>query len=309
MQRFLCACFFVFVVLRTHAKHNKKAVYCEGGDWAVITIRIMFVIIRRETEDRKNDGMRYKLIGCKVFMRELYQLCAHSHNTVEIIWMREGLHSVPGQLRNELQKTIDHIEDEMERYPQEQGYDAILLGYGLCSMGVIGLHTRKLPLVVARAHDCITLLLGDRQRYRQLFDAHSGGVYWYSPGWIEQFKTAGRGRDEEEAKYAEYVEKYGEDNALYLLEVERSWTSHYECAAFIKWPELETHRLEEFARQAALENRLAYKQVDGSSQLLGKMIAGEWADDDVLVLKPGEMLAASNDDGIFFAQEACAQSI
>ena len=248
--------------------------------------------------------MRYKLIGCKVLMRELYQLCAHSENVVEIIWMREGLHAVPGQLKSELQKTIDHIEDEMERYPEDLGYDAILLGYGLCSMGVAGLRSRKLPLVIPRAHDCITMLLGDRKRYRELFDRHSGGVYWYSPGWIEQFETAGRGRDEDEdnAKYAEYVEKYGEENALYLMEVERGWTSHYECAAFIKWPEFATEGLEKIARQAAVDNQLEYKPVEGSSKLLGKLIAGEWEDGDILVLKPGEVLAASNDEGIVCAQ-------
>lgn len=239
--------------------------------------------------------MRYKLIGCKVFTRELYQLCAQCPDPVEIIWMREALHETPSRLRAALQKAIDRIEED-----EESTCDAILLGYGLCSMGIVGLHTRRLPLVIPRAHDCITLLLGSRERYQTLFDQHSGGVYWYSPGWIEQFKTAGK-RSNEDAKYLEYVEKYGEDNAQYLMEVEKSWTEHYDLAAFIKWPEFETSRFEAFTRETAAASHLPYERVEGSRALLEKLVCGQW-DDDFLVLEPGQVLEASHDERILQAR-------
>ena len=77
---------------------------------------------------------------------------------------------------------------------------------------LIGCRVLMREMYLLCAHDCITLLLGSRDRYSELFDRYSGGTYWYSPGWIEQFKTPGRGYDEQ-TRYMEYVEKYGEDNA------------------------------------------------------------------------------------------------
>ena len=169
--------------------------------------------------------MKLKLIGCQVFLRELYLLCAHSPHSIQIRWMPTDLHTRPqSDLRPALQAEIDKIEAE------DDPCDAILLGYGLCSMGTVGLQARSLPLIIPRVHDCITLLLGAREKYQELFDRYSGGIYWYSPGWIEQFKTPGRGYDEQ-TKYMEYVEKYGEENAEYLIEVEKSWIQHYSLAA------------------------------------------------------------------------------
>jgi hypothetical protein len=37
--------------------------------------------------------------------------------------------------------------------------------YGLCNLALTSLRARAVPVVVPRAHDCITLYLGSRQRY------------------------------------------------------------------------------------------------------------------------------------------------
>jgi hypothetical protein len=139
-------------------------------------------------------------------------LAAHSPHSVHIRWMPTDLHTQPQRdLRPALQAEIDKIEQETD------GCDAILLGYGLCSMGTAGLKSRSISLIIPRAHDCITMLLGSREKYQEIFEKYSGGVYWYSPGWIEQFKTPGRGYDEQ-AKYMEYVEKYGEEDRRLIIE-------------------------------------------------------------------------------------------
>ena len=97
--------------------------------------------------------MKFKLIGCQVFMRELYMLAAHSPHSVHIRWMPTDLHTQPQKdLRPALQAEIDKIEQESDPC------DAILLGYGLCSMGTVGLKSKSIPLIIPRAHDCITML-------------------------------------------------------------------------------------------------------------------------------------------------------
>ena len=76
--------------------------------------------------------------------------------------MKAALHKNPqAELRPALQRVIDEVE------AGEETYDAILLGFGLCSMGIVGLHSSKMPLVVPRAHDCITMLLGSRETYQK----------------------------------------------------------------------------------------------------------------------------------------------
>ena len=98
--------------------------------------------------------------------------------------MRQGLHNTPEALRNELQKEIDAIDLDQDIHTGTEDscgpIDAILLAYGLCSNGVCGLSSKKYPLVVPRAHDCNTLFLGSKERYREYFDTYSG-IYWYTP--------------------------------------------------------------------------------------------------------------------------------
>lgn len=239
--------------------------------------------------------MKLKLIGCQVFLRELYLLCAQAPHSVQIRWMPTDLHTKPQtDLRPALQTEIDRIEEESD------GCDAILLGYGLCSMGTVGLKARGIPLVIPRAHDCISLLLGSREKYQKIFNQYNGGVYWYSPGWIEQFQTPGRGYDEQ-AKYIEYVEKYGKENAEYLIEVEKSWMQHYSCAALIEWPELQNARFDEITRDIARRQSLEYLRVAGENTLIKKLVWGEW-DESFLIVQPGQKIAYSNDERLLIAQ-------
>ncbi|MBQ2956058.1 MAG: DUF1638 domain-containing protein [Clostridia bacterium] len=239
--------------------------------------------------------MKLKLIGCQVFLRELYLLCAHSPHSVQIRWMPTDLHTRPQtDLRPALQREIDRIDEE------DDPCDAIILGYGLCSMGTVGLKAGKHPLIIPRVHDCITLLLGSREKYQELFDKYSGGVYWYSPGWIEQFKEPGRGYDEQ-AKYMEYVEKYGEENAEYLIEVEKSWIQNYSLAALIEWPQLKSDRFDAFTRQAAKEGDLEYLRLVGEDTLMKKLVFGEW-DESFLRVEPGQKIVYSADEQLMEAE-------
>lgn len=233
--------------------------------------------------------MKIKVIACKVLLRELYLLALDSPHTVDILWLRQKLHNEPDKLRTRLQAAINDVENE------EEQYDAIVLAYGLCSNGVLGLGTKKTPLVVPRAHDCITLLLGSRDKYQSLFKAHEGGIYWYAPGWIEQGALPSKQNMTRQRE--EYVAKYGEENADYLMEMEQIWMTRYDTAAYIRWRELENKAHETYARDAAEYLNWQYKLVEGDKSLLQKLLFGQW-DEDFLVLEPGQRVAASFDETI-----------
>ncbi len=96
--------------------------------------------------------MRLKIIACEVLFREICLCAAHTRNIISTEFLERGLHDNPDSLRSEVQRKIDET-DESE-------YEGILLGYALCSNGVMGVQARGIPLVIPKAHDCVTLFLG-----------------------------------------------------------------------------------------------------------------------------------------------------
>jgi hypothetical protein len=195
--------------------------------------------------------------------------------------MHQALHETPDILCSEVQKELQKTTDV-----QDRPYDAALLGYGLCSNGILGLSS-EIPVVIPRGHDCITLLLGSKEKYQQYFDTHRG-VYWYSYGWIESGTQPSEQRYKE--KLAEYREKYGEDNAQYLMETEQTWIKEYSHATYVDWGLPGSDEGKNFTKDAAKFLNWQYDEVQGSSILIQKMLDGDWDDKDFLVLKPGQKI-------------------
>ncbi|MBW8015175.1 MAG: DUF1638 domain-containing protein [Planctomycetes bacterium] len=233
-------------------------------------------------QEETQKPLRLRFVACKVVQREAYLCAARSHNIVDVHLMAQGLHDEPNKLREEVRKALETTTDI-----QGRPYDAILLGYGLCSNGIIGL-SAKIPLVVPRGHDCITLLLGSKERYQQYFDTHRG-IYWYSAGWVESGWQPSKERFDQLAE--EYTEKYGADNAEYLLETENGWLEEYSFATYIDSGLACDGEHKEFTKTAAEYLKWNYDELKGDMSLVQRMCDGVWDDKEFLVLKPGEIVA------------------
>ena len=229
-----------------------------------------------------NSLMRLKFITCKVLQKEAYRCAAQSVNVVDIVLMPQGLHNTPDVLRSEVQKELNKIVDISDR-----PYDVMLLGYGLCSNGIAGL-TSPIPVVAPRGHDCMTLLLGSKERYQEYFDGHRGGVYWYSSGWIETGTMPGPQRCER--LLAEYSEKYGPDNARYLVEMEQTWMKEYQWAVYIDWGLPGSDGQKAYTRACAEYLGWRYDEIQGSDDLMQRLVDGQWDDKDFLVAPPGHVI-------------------
>ena len=246
--------------------------------------------------------MKLLVIACDVVARPVYLCAARSPHVVDVRLFARGLHNEPVKLRDILQAEIDAV---------EPGYDAIVLGYGLCGGATAGIVARSTPVVLPRAHDCITLFLGARERYEREFKAST--TYWYVNDQVERnhgynAKSVGLGvsgdnDDDIEATRAEYIERYGEDNADYLMEVMGAWKTHYQRAAFVALNVIDESASEAYARDQADRRGWAFESVEGNMVLLRKLIDGDWAD-DMLVLEPGERLAMSYDADVVKAVPA-----
>jgi uncharacterized protein DUF1638 len=242
--------------------------------------------------------MRLVALTCEVLARSVYLCAARSPHVVDVRLNRRGLHDDAPNLRSVLQGEIDEI---------AAPYDAVVLAYGLCGGATAGLRAGAIPLVIPRAHDCITLFLGDRARYQAEFSANPG-TYWYVQDYLERtddgsaFGGVGAVSDAAaRATHAEYAAKFGADNAAYLMELLGGWSSHYNRAAFVEMnlaaPEAAA-AAEARARDDAERRGWQFAKLAGELILIRRLIDGDWDSADFLVVQTGEQLAMSYDEGV-----------
>jgi hypothetical protein len=240
--------------------------------------------------------MYLKLISCDVLARPAYYCAAFSPHIVDIELLQKGLHAKPENLRAELSIRLSQI--------QPGQYDAILLGYGLCSNSIAGLSSAHTPLVVPRAHDCITLFLGSCERYSSEFRANPG-TYWYTPDYLERGGAAkdvvalgATTGDDMQTVYADYVDKYGKDNADYLMEVMGAWTQHYNRAVYIRTQEVTFPDLSGQVRDVADRRGWNFVELAGSLILIRDLLNGDWNPQRFLIVPPGHTIEPTNDAAI-----------
>jgi len=235
--------------------------------------------------------LHLKLIGCEVLAREIYACAAFSPHVADVELLLKGLHETPERLRASLQERILAVDKE---------YDAVLLAYGLCGRSIAGLTAGRVPLVVPRVHDCITLYLGSRQRYNREFGAVPG-TYWYTADYMQRSRdgeTVGLGsEDVSRRKYEEFVAKYGKENADYLTEVMGGWRANYSRAVLIHMGLGGDEEAEVQCRAEAEKNGWEFKLIEGDLTLIRKLIAGDW-DEDFLIVPPGHRIEETYDEVI-----------
>ncbi|MFI5386114.1 MAG: DUF1638 domain-containing protein [Fimbriimonadales bacterium] len=235
--------------------------------------------------------LRTAVITCAVLETEIEHFAAEHTHIVCVEKLPQGLHNEPDKLRRDVQAAIDKVEDETDA-------EAIVLGYGLCSRGTEGIRTRRAKLVIARAHDCITLLLGSKERYAD-YVRQAPGTYWYSPGWNRHHIPPG------EKRYLvlkqAYVEKYGEDNAEFLMETEQHWFSTYDRATYVDLGPGATDEDIEFTKGCAKWLEWNFDRQHGDPGLMKALLNCEWDDERFVVLDPGQTLRLTADHRVLEA--------
>lgn len=245
--------------------------------------------------------MRYKLICCEVLYREACAEVAQTPHLVDVEFVPKGLHDMGAPLMlARLQEIVDAVDGAK--------YDAVLLGYALCNNGVAGLIARDIPLVLPRAHDCISLFMGSRERYLEYFNANPG-VYFETTGWMERGAYEGdlsqlsvQSKTGMDKSYEELVEKYGEENAKYLWDTLCDTTHNYSQITYIEMGMQADAAYEAKAREKADERGWRFEKMPGDMRLIRSLIRGEWPAQDFLVIEPGMRVTTSFDETIVKAE-------
>ena len=245
------------------------------------------------------NRLRLTVIACSSLRPELEMLAADAKTAITFRHLEMGLHErSAAALRDALQGEIDKAAD----------CDAVVIGYGLCNRGVVGLKARSLPVVIPRAHDCIGMLLGGSPRYLAQLETQPG-TYFQSAGWLEHSRasvlqpTFTFGPNSNVTRAA-LIERYGEENADYLLEQFDGFTRRYERLAYIATQAPASARWEEAAKKNAADRNWKFERLPGDLGWLRRLLNAEWNAREFLTLQPGERVMLTFDESLIGAEPA-----
>ncbi|HEY8344598.1 MAG TPA: DUF1638 domain-containing protein [Bacillota bacterium] len=238
--------------------------------------------------------MHFKLIACEVLTREVCHIVARAPYPVDLEFTPKDAHEDSKQLRRMIKDRIRRAEDA------GRAYDAILLGYGLCGNATAGLAAIRTKLVIPRAHDCCTLFLGSKERFKMYF-LQNPSLAFSSTGYCERGdsflrETGSKRVLEFDKRYEEYVKKYGEENARYLWEtLHPPHLKETDRVIFIDIPETSGPGYGAKCRQKAVAEGREYMELKGDISLLARLIHGDWDPEDFLIVEPGEEITGVYD--------------
>jgi hypothetical protein len=207
-----------------------------------------------------------RLIACATVIEEILPILPED---VPFETLDFGLHINPPELKQVLQQKIDQHSSDA---------DVLLLGYGLCSMAIVGLTATDATLVIPRTDDCIAIFLGSSASYKQQAKKEPG-TYYLTKGWIEVGDTPFE-------EHHLLVEKFGLEKAERLTGL---LLRNYTRLAYIDTGQYEAERYRDYARTTAEQFSLRYEELDGSPALVRKLIFGPW-DDEFMVIPPGKTI-------------------
>ena len=210
-------------------------------------------------QDLLFDPMKTKIIACATVIEEMQPLLPLS---IACEVLDFGLHLIPDNLKKILQQTID---DNCVKY------DTLILGYGLCSMAIVGLQTRNCTLVIPRVDDCIAIFLGSKKAYSEQAQKEPG-TYYLTKGWIEVSDTPFE-------EYKRMVEQFGEERADRIMGL---ILKHYTRLAYIDTGQSDQEQYRDYARKTANKFNLRFEEIPGSDTLIRKLLFGPW-DEEILV--------------------------
>lgn len=218
------------------------------------------------------DKLPIVVIACRV-LQDLLTRLMPERLAKQVIYTDYGLHRHTSRLNETVQDAIASIEEPR----------LVALGYGLCGDGLNGIKAGKHTLLIPRADDCITLLLGSHQAYMREFEAVPG-TYYLSKGWLES--------DCHPAKeYEEYVEKYGPENAAMIMDMQYQ---HCERLVFVAHTQADLDKYRPLAQEVARYCErwgMRYEEILGSDAYVRRLVeaaaALDKADESLLVIPPG----------------------
>ena len=228
------------------------------------------------------------VIACAILAVDMKHSAEKLGLDISYKFLEAGLHNSPRLLKEKLQAAIDEI--------SASGLcDRIIIGYGICGKGTIGIQSRNIPLSIPKVHDCIALFLGGDQAYKREFKKYPG-TYYLSAGWCEEKTDPISQRKqwvnfgEQKLNFNDLVDEYGQAAAHQTFDFLNSWQKNYQRAAFIETGAKKSDRYERYAKEMADEYNWKYDKIQGSQALIKQLITACESCPDILLVPPHHVI-------------------
>ena len=204
-------------------------------------------------------------------MQPELEMIREPDDDVEIRYLDQGLHMTPRKMGPAIQKQVDLASGR---------FDEIVLGYGLCANGVVGVKAREQGLYITKSHDCIALFMGSYETYRAAV-RNRPGTFYLTAGWIEDRKDP--------LSYMEdqYVPRMGWKTAEWGMKEELKHYSHFTLINTGAGNSIQLRR--QTLKNAAFFGK-EFDELSGSLLLFRKMITEPLGNNDFLFIKPGALI-------------------
>ena len=229
--------------------------------------------------------MPHALIACDVFASEIERLRDPDRPApAPVVLLEMGLHDHPDRLRRELQSAVDTLS-------AAPGVETILLAYGLCGRGLDGVRASRVPLVLPRAHDCISILLGGIPAHQAAL-REEPGTYFYSPGWIRGRRVPGPDRETHLREL--YSARHPDDPEMVedLVEIDRELFAHHRRAAYVDVTD--DSAAESYCRDCARCLGWEFHRLKGDPSFLRALLNGPWDAARFVLVPPGRAIGVDS---------------
>jgi len=211
------------------------------------------------------------IIACRTIADELNIALKETGCEYPVLWIDSGLHINPESLKKRLQEELDSL----------KGIEQVLLAFGYCGNALLGLKANNFRMIFPRADDCITILLGSRDKRKEI--SGEMGTYFLTKGWLDYERNIW-------AEYRDSVKRMGREKTdrIYKLLLK-----HYERLGII---ETGAYNLEDFLKTTEIisrELKLKHQVIPGTLAYLKKLLTGPW-DSEFVLIKPGEEISISH---------------
>lgn len=207
--------------------------------------------------------MNIKVIACEVMQEEIQGLEPVANRDFEYVSM--DFHLYPQKLKIELQRIIE----------ESQGYEKIILAFGLCGGAASGLTSKMSELIIPRVHDCISIFLSSNKCSACNFEKEMG-TFYLSNGWMITEKTI-------ISDYQRIYIRFGEKKARRMLE--RMYDG-YKKVLFIETTAEPQEEVIQQSQEIAELFGAEYVTVKGDTSFIQKIIEGPWDNENFITVPP-----------------------
>jgi len=204
------------------------------------------------------------ILACNTIRDELEKAARETGCPHSVVWVESGLHLVTDSLRRRLQEELDRI----------TGPQRVLLAFGFCGNAVVGLTSGDYQLVIPRVDDCITLLMGSKEK-RERCSQH-GGVYFLTKGWL----------DGEINIWKEYQAVLGRFGPERTERIYQRMLAHYKFLGLIDTGAYDLPTLLTDVGEMSATLKLELLILEGTDRYLKNFLSGPWDDEHFVVIPP-----------------------